>query len=192
MPGPSLTDERSTTERLREAGEILGRLHRTQIPSELAGQKLPNSERLLRAVERRLSSLNELGLLSSYEVSRLKHSAGQQLPYTLEDGLIHHDFCAENLIITVGNQLYAIDNEDMRIGVLDADLARTFHRWPMTSQQRQAFCEGYQRHREVVSYEGHSLFWLIWVLSGAIEFRAMRHLPCADLVVRMKQMFIGN
>ena len=186
IEGDPVTAERVTSARLEEAGDLLGRLHRRVLPTSLAG-RLPLPARLLRKVERHLGILASRGLLSGQQTALLLDEARRHLPQRLESGLIHHDFCAENLILTDQGRLWAIDNEDMRVGALDADLARSFLRWPMSACARDAFLRGYGRHRSAARYQAHAPFWSIWALAGAAEFRATRGLPTEPLVARLRR-----
>jgi Ser/Thr protein kinase RdoA (MazF antagonist) len=145
IPGRPFADADATPQRLAEAGALLGRLHRLQLPATPRPATKATPARLLRKVEAQLHQLSELALLSADDVSTLLVEAGRCLPETLETGLVHHDFCAENLIISADGDLCVVDNEDLRVGPLDADLARTFLRWPMNSTQRAAFLSGYRR-----------------------------------------------
>jgi thiamine kinase-like enzyme len=158
IPGRPFADADATPQRLAEAGALLGRLHRLQLPAtpRLATKVTP--ARLLRKVEAQLHQLCELALLSADDVSKLLVDAGLGLPETLETGLMHHDFCAENLIISAAGDLCVVDNENLRVGPLDADLARTFLRWPMNSRQRDAFSSGYRRYRSDATYRAHARF----------------------------------
>lgn len=186
IEGDPLTPEHATSERLEEAGDLLGQLHRRVLPTSLAGRS-PLPARLLSKLERRLGVLASRGLLSGPQTAILLDEARRHLPRRLESGLIHHDFCAENLILTGQGRLYAIDNEDMRVGALDADLARCFLRWSMSTRARDAFLRGYGRHRRAERYQAHAAFWSIWALVGAAEFRAARELPTEDLVARLRR-----
>ena len=87
--------------------------------------------------------------------------------------------------VCLDDRLYAIDNEDMRVGALDADLARTLLRWPMAHHEWDLFVTGYHRHRSFETFEAHERFWSIWALVGAVEFRAKRGLPCKEMVSQL-------
>jgi len=186
MPGRPFADADARPRRLREAGALLGRLHRLQLPATPRPATNATRARLLRKVEAQLHQLCELALLSANQVSELLSEAAPNLPETLEIGLMHHDFCAENLIVRTDGGLWVVDNEDLRVGPLDGDLARAFLRWPMSSTQRAAFLSGYRRHRSDAAYWAHARFWSIWALAGATLFRANRELPSADLLLRLR------
>jgi len=185
IQGRAFGPEDETPERLRDAGDLLGRLHQIRQPAGTPRRREPDPGHLLGAVEKRLDALSAMSMLSDNECRSLLDRARRHVPERLDSGLIHHDFCAENLLITTEDRLYAIDNEDMRFGILDADLARTFLRWPMTAQERDAFLTGYSQHRVTETYEAHECFWTIWAVAGAIEFRARRGLPCQALLSRL-------
>jgi Ser/Thr protein kinase RdoA (MazF antagonist) len=185
--GHELSPDRATPAQLEEAGDMLGRLHRLAVPASLTPGRRAAPARLLRTVEQRLGTLADLGLLTPARAATLFEEAHRHSPPQLETGLIHHDFCAENLIVTDPGALWAIDNEDMRVGALDADLARCFLRWPMSIGDREAFLAGYRRHRPDERYQAHARFWSIWALAGAAEFRASRRLPADQLLTQLRR-----
>ncbi|WP_295887788.1 aminoglycoside phosphotransferase family protein [uncultured Thiohalocapsa sp.] len=191
IPGEPLTPAQTTSARLAEAGDMLGRLHCLALPARLATGHTPLPERAMRQLERHLGTLASLGLLSRAQTRALLERAAEQWPQRLERGLIHHDFCAENLIVTGQDALWAIDNEDMRVGALDADLARCFLRWQMSIGDREAFLDGYRRHRSDKPYQAHARFWSIWTLAGAAEFRASRRLPANELLAQLRRQPAG-
>ena len=188
LPGSPLDATTTTHARLEEAGDLLGRLHRLALPRApgFAPQAAQTPARLLRRVERHLLTLVDLGLVSRSQCRGLLDAATRSLPPRLDAGLMHHDFCAENLIVSPAGHLWAIDNEDMRFGPLDADLARCFLRWPMSPADQEAFWTGYCRHRSGEPYATHRPFWSIWALAGAAEFRAARGLPVDDWIGQLQ------
>jgi hypothetical protein len=191
IPGAPLTPAQTTPARLAEAGDMLGRLHRAVLPSGLAMGYTPLPERAMGQLERHLGTLTQAGLLSGAQTSALVDAAAAHRPRQLDRGLIHHDFCAENLIVTARGTLLAIDNEDLRIGAPDADLARCFLRWPMSGRERHAFLAGYHRHRCSKRYLGHAPFWSIWAVAGAAAFRASHALPLGDLPAQLRRQAVA-
>ena len=188
IPGTPLHQLEITADRLSEAGELMARLGRTRLPTDAVPSRFVDPERYVAQIERRLAGLVDAAALTSESARRLLGRARKNRPGRLDVGLIHNDFCPENLIVESGGALHVVDIEDLRVGPLDIDLARTWYRWPMTSSQRQKFSEGYGRYRGVDSFLAHEDFWAIWTLSGSALFRVQRclpHLPPLGLLQRL-------
>lgn len=177
IPGTPLHQLAITLDYLSEAGELMALFGRTPLPTAAVPSRFADPKRFLAQAERRLAGLVDAAVLASKSARRLLSRAEENRPERLDVGLIHHDFCPENLIVESGGVLHVVDIEDIRVGPLDVDLARTSYRWPMTSFQWQKFSEGYGRYRGVDSFVAHEVFWAIWTLSGSALFRLQRRLP---------------
>jgi thiamine kinase-like enzyme len=73
------------------------------------------------------------------------------------------------MVVTPEGQVVVIDNEGLRVGPLDYDLARCWSRWPMTGTQRQAFCDGYRQYRSLETFQAHRQFWAIRAMSQSLS-----------------------
>ena len=95
LPGRDFSSSQVTRERLIEAGDLLGRLHRLSLAAQLAPKlaattrRARESESLLRPVEERLGALAALGIFSDKEAQGLLQRARRHCPEQLEIGLIH-------------------------------------------------------------------------------------------------------
>jgi hypothetical protein len=85
----------------------------------------------LESLDSCLTELEVAGMLSALQGLALRELALTRSPGVLSETLIHNDFCAENLVLSNDGRLFAIDNEAVRWGPVQLDLARVCYRWPM-------------------------------------------------------------
>jgi len=180
IAGVPLHEAEVTQEQVHQAGSLLGLIHtRTTVPAELRVD-IPDVAWHMEKITSHLDTIatGYAGVKSGL-CENILEIARQNQPATFESGLIHADFCASNMVLTGGGDIVLIDNEDLRVGALDYDLARCWCRWPMTEYQRQAFCEGYQQHRSLDSFMESSQFWVAraLVLSMNVHLKHGRAAP---------------
>lgn len=114
----------------------------------------------------------------------LATSPSSQLVVEGHVGVIHRDFCAENLLLAPSGRIHLVDNESIDVGPLDYDLARTWYRWPMGQQERTAFWEGYGRYRDPESFASSFAYWAVTVLVESCLFRLEIRTPKAVVPLR--------
>jgi hypothetical protein len=171
VSGVPLGRYRLAPEDLTRSGALLGAIHGAVVPEASWTPTPPTpTERLARA-DRRLLDLARLGLLAPAVVDRLRRLVDTHVPARQAVGIIHRDFCFENLVRGSTGALHVVDNEALTLDAYDLDLARTWYRWPMSAAQRQAFEAGYARHRGLETYRAHFPFWAVVVLAEAALFR---------------------
>lgn len=86
-------------------------------------------------------------------------------------GVIHRDYCAENLMLAPSGAIHLVDNETIDLGPLDYDLARTWYRWPMTPWEREAFWHGYGRYRGPEGFVSSFPYWAVRVMVESALYR---------------------
>ncbi len=167
IPGTPLDRLNPPPPLLFECGQMLGKIHCVDgTPVEPPHE---HTNGLVRLVEQ-LEQLRQRGVLSGTDCQRLWALAQSNYPAEAQMGIIHRDFCAENLVLHQG-QPYCIDNVQISVGALDEDLARTRYRWPMSLAAWERFMAGYESHRSSATYRQHALYWNILVLASAAGFR---------------------
>jgi hypothetical protein len=154
---------------VRRCGEVLGALHRVPRPAVAVPWRARPGIRL-KLVRRQIEALERWGALTTASRLRAVALADDHAPAHHEIGVVHHDFCAENLVRDPEGRPHVIDNETLRIGVLDFDLARTWYRWPMAERTATAFLDGYAAHRSPAAYLAHFRFWALAVLVDVAHF----------------------
>ena len=156
---------------IERAGALLAAVHRTPPPAGLGVHGPPDPPRRLALLLRQADELERRGALSAALARQARAVAEAAAPRTCATGVIHRDFCAENLVLDRAGRLHVVDNETLQIGAYDFDLARTWYRWPLGPRGRAAFLCGYQRRRSLRSYLAHFPFWAVGVLVDTALYR---------------------
>ncbi|MDO8863395.1 aminoglycoside phosphotransferase family protein [Haliea sp. E1-2-M8] len=189
--GTVLAAEAVTTGHARKAGELLGRLHMTTgLPGPEAAPVLMVAEHL-GLMQEHLAALLEQGVLASSDAASLLELALGTMPAHFEAGLIHGDFCIENMVVSSSGELVLIDNESMCVGPLDFDIARAWCRWPMTTAARAGFVTGYTQFRGLESFTPHCQFWAIRALLMSVYVHLKHERPCQPAVTALKRLAAG-
>jgi len=166
----SALDPRAVTDAAAgRAGEILGSLHIRGGYDDAHCAGMPDTDALLERLDRHLGVLRHHGAASEEQCRQLAMLARDERPGILDSGLIHADFCLDNMVLAASGELFLVDNEDLRVGVLDYDLARCWSRWPMTAGQRHAFRTGYERYRSTSCFTAHNRFWAVIALVMSLQ-----------------------
>lgn len=182
IDGRGLDECGATRERVAEAGALLGRVHTTPPPPDAAVAEpgaAPDAHG--DALRADLDFLASAGLLDPAARARLENAAAAARPEQAEVGLVHGDFCAENLLVDARGQLRVVDNEALGVGPLDLDLARTAYRWPLDGREGRAFLDGYAAYRDPDAGAAHAPFWRIRVLAKSARLRASGGWDRADV-----------
>ncbi len=183
IPGKLLSDGPDTPERIEAAGRLLGRMHRTR-PAE--GATLPAERPATAELERcdsQLAALVRAKLMTRAEADVLADAIVQNTPERPTHGIVHGDFAPENLVIDASGALHAIDNEVVRIGILDLDLARTWARWQMTAESWTSFLEAYASASDRSCSDDELVGWKVRTLVVSAWYRAAFRLRGADAAV---------
>jgi Phosphotransferase enzyme family len=183
IPGTVLTRVTASALEYERCGRILGSIHMTRLPDG-RGAAPPSAVRRLAVAERQLAELVRVGALSEASFRSALGQLRANVPDAVAVGIIHRDFCAENMVLTPARDLYVVDNETIRIDCPELDLARTWYRWPMTPTQRAAFLAGYRHRRDPASFLRHFPFWSITALVDTALFRTQAQTPAPTLPVR--------
>ena len=136
-----------------------------------------------RRLERHLLTLVELGPLARDAAARALEMAQSTAPSDPPRGLVHCDFCPENLVVDRAGALQMIDNENLTVDALAFDLARTCYRWPLDADYAQFFWAGYRTMCDPVSFFDHGDYWMIQALSEAAAFRVAFRTPHVDVPI---------
>ena len=155
---------------LRRCGRMLGALHR--LPCE----PLPNGTsarpaELFAKLERDAELVVAARLLDPELARRALADADANRPGEPTLGIIHKDFCAENIVLAPDGALVCVDDATLSTGPHDLDLARTWYRWPMQARESAHFTGGYQEQRSLAGFLRHFRFWATCVLVGSAATR---------------------
>ena len=174
IDGASLAPSAARSDLVERAADLLASLHAVRA---LDGQALLTERAtapLFRRMARQLGSLTSAGLVTPAEREAIWEVAATRAPAAARYGLTHDDFCAENLVETASGELVVIDNEHVRFGFLDYDLARTWYRWPMSEPTWRRFAERYAARRADAVDPARSTFWRIAAVTYGAQVRLVR------------------
>lgn len=122
-------------------GRSLAEIHNTPLPTkpELIPQNPSALDRLLQDI----SILTTEGWLTTSETNDLLCRAMATMPSFSREGLVHFDYCGENIILHKDRGPLSIDNETITLGSFSLDIARTFVRWGLDDKSQGLFLSGY-------------------------------------------------
>ena len=184
--GRPLAPSDCTPARVESCGRLLGQLHAIPLGSSQRQCASAAAVPDLSTLRQDADELVFHGILARAQAAAAVAIAADQEPARRDVGLVHDDFCAENMIIDGDGRVWIVDNEGLDLGAFDFDLARTWYRWPLPPALREAFYRGYAEHRPVASFRAHFWFWAVSVLIGSAVFRLRTHddgvaVPCRRL-----------
>ena len=161
IEGEDLAQRPATAVQLLEAAALLARLHATQT---VHGRPLPEThstapERL--AAELARKRLVAEGSLGDAESECIGAALARLDPGRALVGLVHTDFCGENMVIDRAGRLHVIDNERMGLGALGLDVARTWYRWTLPRPGWECFHVGYRASMPHDDALQHFAFWTL-------------------------------
>ena len=189
VPGKPLRPRATTKRLLLTCGQLHGRLHRLPLPESWPMPKPLSKRQLIGTLQNNLVELLDAQALSRSEIKQALSLGSYYLPHNQQTGFVHWDFCAENVVLDRQGHPKLIDNETLAVGVLDHDLARTWYRWPMDTQQREAYFKGYTKVRDIGGFEQAFFYWIVLVLAQSALFRLRSNTPKADWpVLRLKRL----
>jgi aminoglycoside phosphotransferase (APT) family kinase protein len=179
-------------ELLRRCGRMLGALHRLPCESLPDGTSESPGE-LLAKLERDMDLVRSAQLVDPDLSRRALAGADANRPEEPTLGIVHKDFCAENIVLASDGSLVCVDEATLSTGPHDLDLARTWYRWPMQARDSAHFAGGYQEHRSLGGFLRHFRFWATCVLVGSAATRLRSASPGAQAPVeRLRQLHDGR
>jgi Ser/Thr protein kinase RdoA (MazF antagonist) len=130
------------------AAALLAQVHAVE---EIAGRKVRSETATTEWLERttaRLEFLLARGAIREDCFRSLRDAQRRWDPGTARVGVIHGDFCAENIVVDPAGRLFVIDNEDFSLDPLDYDLGLTWYGWPLPAPAFALFLDTYARRAQ--------------------------------------------
>lgn len=191
IAGSPLSADAVSERQANWAGALLGQLHTiTDLPPDLLA-RAPAGSWYNNKINTHLTALVARGALEPALAEKIFELALERQPATFDVGLIHGDFCADNMVISDNGEIFVVDNESLGLGAFDYDIARCLTRWPMNEALRKAFVEGYQRHRSLQVFSSHLEFWAIKALSLTVYVHFNHNRSCEPSLAALKQIVGG-
>jgi Ser/Thr protein kinase RdoA (MazF antagonist) len=183
VPGRVLTSIDPSPDVMRRCGRLLANLHRITVPD--ATRRHPDVDRALRNLQHDLETLQAAHAIDDLFSDRAVSLATTRIPPAATAGIIHNDFCAENIVLGRGGEITVIDNATITFGLHDMDLARTWLRWPMAPENGAEFVSGYRTGRSPEGFLEHFAFWAVCALSRAAANRLRRQMGGIESRLKM-------
>ncbi|MGD0010249.1 MAG: aminoglycoside phosphotransferase family protein [Terriglobia bacterium] len=156
---------------LATAGALLGELHATsRLGDRMLHEVRSTADHRLLA-QKRLRIVVAAGALGEEEAARLERALERRDPLRATFGLVHLDFCGENMVIDRTGRLRVVDNDRVRLDALGYDLARTWYRWALPAPEWEAFCLAYSSRLPFPSSLDTLHFWKITAAAQSAELR---------------------
>lgn len=160
IEGDSLAMVDVPADELVAASEVLAQLHNLEVPESGAA----SSAREMQWIQKLLGSLVARSGLSAAQATQIEEKMRRTLPQQTTRGLIHYDFCGENLVLHESRGVVSVDHEWLCVHSLEFDLARAVYRWNLTGKSLANFLDGYRRAGGPAREE--QLDW--WLLANKI------------------------
>lgn len=130
---------------LEAAGTLLGKLHAGNSLDCRPVHNVYSTAGHLVTAERSLRHLSEAGAIGKNEELRLSRQMHRLDPGRAIHGLVHFDFCGENMVLDNAGRLFVVDNERIGLNALGFDLARSWYRWALPEPSWEHFCSIYAK-----------------------------------------------
>jgi aminoglycoside phosphotransferase (APT) family kinase protein len=169
IDGVPLTSAAVEDRHLAEAAAVLAEVHLVEALAGVPVREWGDTAARLAATETRLQRLAGAGALDEASRTVLASALRDHDPRRAEIGLVHLDFCPENLVIDREGRLRVVDNEALAVDALAYDLGRSWYRSALPPARWALFEAAYRRHGGPAASAGSTLFWRIAaVTEGAI------------------------
>ncbi len=157
---------------LAEAATMLASLHTLAPADEPATRQWRSTASWREDTTRAVVELERLDRLGHEDAMRIASAMAQLDPGEARTGIIHTDFCGENMVVDREGRLRLIDNERVEVGPVALDLARTWYRWSRLRDRWAAFRAAYATGGGVSDALEHELFWRIVAVAKSAVMRA--------------------
>jgi len=161
---------------LETAGRLLGDLHARQSCRGRSLHEMRAATDHQGAARICLQRLASHGVLAEEAALRLESVLDRSRPPTAVHGLVHLDFCGENMVVDRSGRLRVVDNERIGLDSLAYDLARTWYRWALPASAWDAFFVSYAASLPFPHPMDSFVFWKVVVAARSAELR-FRALP---------------
>jgi len=173
---------------IRHMAAILASLHSIPYFRENCSAHVRDIGWYFNRMRNQLAELVNQGSLEPDALHNLVDLSENSRPMKVEVGVIHTDFHPRNMVINQGGEIWIVDNEDIRLGVLDYDIARCWRQWPMTCAQREVFCTAYSKFRSLDAFIAHQIFWTICTLAVTAHIQGRHGRPILQFVAKLKRI----
>jgi hypothetical protein len=169
IEGETLSRRTASHDVMCQAVSLLTAIHAARIePAPGIAERIRNEVRL--NIKQRLPVLVSNGILSDLQSQRVADLGDATLAGSLDISLIHGDFSPDNLVVQ-GGQVYAIDNDRVRLHVTNYDICRAVTFWNEWNLSGTRFLEAYAKRSSRSLDPASLLFWGVYDLVYRTSYR---------------------
>jgi hypothetical protein len=169
---------------LAMAGDLLGEMHARSTTAHCALHEVRATTDHHLAAEKSLRIAVATGALEEEAAAKLERALQQLDPLQTTYGLVHLDFCGDNMVIDRAGKLLVVDNERIRLDSLGYDLGRTWYRWALPAREWDYFCIAYASRVPFPNPLNSLRFWKIVAAARSAELRLRAYPEKADVPLR--------
>jgi thiamine kinase-like enzyme len=167
---------------LVEAGSLLASLHATSCVAGHPVHEMRGTAAWRHETDENLRVVLVAGEVDEQDVLLIRTALERRDPRQAIVGLVHTDFCGDNMVIDQAGRLRVVDNERVGIDALGYDLARAWYRWALPCLAWERFLAAYAARIPLTEPIETLGFWSIVALvqSAALRVRqdrARAHVP---------------
>jgi Phosphotransferase enzyme family len=182
IEGEDLGDRPLSHAHLVDAGSLLADLHATQTVAGHAVHEMRSTAAWRHEAEADLRQILAAGGLDERDGSLIRAALDRLDPGQAIFGLVHTDFCGENMIVDRAGRLRVVDNERIGVDALGYDIARTWYRWTLPTSAWERIRSAYAARMPFSEPLETLGFWSIATVaqSAALRLRVDRaraHVP---------------
>ncbi len=171
IDGEPLPEDVPEPHHLATAGALLGELHAISRLGERMLHEACSTADHHRIAQRTLRQLVATGALGEEAAKRLERALERWDPLRATFGLVHLDFCGENMVIDRTGRLRVVDNDRIRLDSFGYDLARTWYRWALPAPEWDALWLAYSSRLPFPDPLDSLHFWKIVAAARSVKFR---------------------
>jgi len=182
IEGEGLGDTPPSDAQLVDAASLLAQLHTTETVAGQPLHEMRSTAAWRDEAERRLREILAGGGLDEQNAPLIRGTLERLDPGRAVFGLVHTDFCGENMVVDRAGRLRVVDNERVGVNALGFDVARTWYRWALLEPAWERFRSVYAARVQLTEPLETLGFWSIVavVQSAALRLqvdRARVHVP---------------
>ncbi len=177
---------------IRYVATVMGRLHALNGFQHGSLAKAHDTAWYLERLKKQLEWLVRQDGMDLKIGTQLFNAALNNKPLKLEVGLIHTDIHPRNMIMAEGGEIWIVDNEGLRLGAVDYDIARSWRQWPMSPRQRDVFSSAYGQLRAMDAFLEHQEFWAICTLVVTARIHGRHGRPVQGFLENLQHIALGS
>jgi aminoglycoside phosphotransferase (APT) family kinase protein len=168
---------------LAAAGALLGELHARPTLGRRPLHEVRGTAHHHAAAEQGLRHVVATSALREDEAERLARAMQRLDPHQTTHGLVHFDFCGENMVIDRAGRLRVVDNERIGLDAIGFDLARAWYRWALPAPAWEDFYSAYAARLPFSDPLDSLRFWQIVAAARAASLRLRAYPERADVPI---------